>query len=77
MAKTSVIRAGHYFDNIGTTKPTETFQNVYKGRDPKITLDIHDVSEVNSRDRDISQIHGPATSLDYKEEKKLSHKDDK
>ncbi|MDD3773467.1 MAG: hypothetical protein PHC38_12565, partial [Weeksellaceae bacterium] len=59
--------AGHYFDHIGTTKPTETMPKVMKGRDPKIKLNIHNVSEVNSPDRDISQIYGPATSRNYQD----------
>jgi NADH-quinone oxidoreductase subunit G len=63
----SIIRAGHYFDHIGTTKPTETMPKVMKGRDPKIKLNIHNVSEVNSPDRDISQIYGPATSRNYQD----------
>lgn len=72
VSKRSIIRAGHYFDNVGTTRPENTLSKVMKGQPTKITMDIHDVSEVNSRDRDISQIHGPATSLDYSDTKKLT-----
>lgn len=69
----SVIRTGHYFDKIGTKKPSEALPKLMKGRDPKILLDIHNVSEVNETDMDISQIYGPATSKDYedKDQKKL------
>lgn len=63
--KHSVIRQGHYTKNV--VKPDETFQSVMKGRDPKLLLDIHDVSQVNDPNRDLSKIDGPATSEDYKE----------
>ncbi len=64
VSKSSVIRQGHYTAN--KIQPEETFPKVIK-RDPKILLDIHNVSEVNEPNRDISQIHGPATSNDYKD----------
>jgi NADH-quinone oxidoreductase subunit G len=41
----SVINAGHY-NNI--VKPKETFNAVMKGRDPKLLMDIHSVSDVNT-----------------------------
>ncbi|MFA5618672.1 MAG: 2Fe-2S iron-sulfur cluster-binding protein [Weeksellaceae bacterium] len=62
--KGSVIRDGHYFGKIGTTTPNEPLPKVIK-REPKILLDIHNVSEVNEPERDISQIYGPPTSKDY------------
>jgi NADH-quinone oxidoreductase subunit G len=43
----SVISQGHYAGKIGTTKPTETFEAVNDGRQPKLLMDIHTVSEVN------------------------------
>jgi hypothetical protein len=64
VSKSSVIRQGHYTAN--KIQPEETFPKVVK-RDPKILLDIHQVSEVNEPNRDISKIHGPATSNDYKD----------
>lgn len=67
VARDSVIRQGHYAGKVGTVKPNETFKNVMKGRDPKLLLNIHDVSEVNEQDRDLSKINRPPTSLDYKE----------
>ncbi|WP_068597785.1 2Fe-2S iron-sulfur cluster-binding protein [Vaginella massiliensis] len=64
VAKDSVIRANHYLNT--TVKPKETLPRVIH-RDPKVLLDIHTVSEVNEPNRDISKIHGPATSEDYKD----------
>jgi NADH-quinone oxidoreductase subunit G len=42
----SVISQGH---RENTVTPTETFKAVMNGRDPKLLMDIHDVSEVNVR----------------------------
>src|SRR5690606_13479294 len=67
VARDSVIRQGHYTGVVGMVKPNETFKNVMKGRDPKLLLNIHDVSEVNEEGRDLSQINRPPTSLDYKD----------
>jgi NADH-quinone oxidoreductase subunit G len=64
IAKTSVIRQGHYFAN--KIEPEETLPKVIH-RDPKILLKIHDVSEVNEPSRDLSKIDGPATSKDFKD----------
>lgn len=61
----SVIRTGHYAGKLGTKKPNETMPKVMSGRDPKLLLDIHQISEVNAKNRDISQIDGPPTSEDY------------
>jgi len=59
----SVISQGHY---VGVTKPTETFSAVMKGRDPKLLMDIHDESEVNKPNIDLSVLHRPAHSTDFK-----------
>jgi len=42
----SVISFNHY-ENM--TMPKDTFKDVMHGRDPKLLLDIHDVSEVNKK----------------------------
>ena len=57
----SVISQGHY---VGMQKPKETMPEVMGGRAPKLLMDIHDVSGVNTID--ISALPGPATSLNYK-----------
>ncbi|RYD44067.1 MAG: Fe-S-binding domain-containing protein, partial [Verrucomicrobiaceae bacterium] len=56
----SVISAGHY---TGIQQPKETFKDVMKGRDPKLLMDIHSVSDVNTVD--LNTIPGPATSATF------------
>lgn len=63
----SVIAQGHYQGDVGTTKPQETLPEVM-GRDPRLLMNIHDVSEVNKPNRDLSLIEGPAHSTDFKDE---------
>ncbi len=58
----SVISQGHY---VGVTKPQETFNAVMKGRDPKLLMDIHDESEVNQTNIDLSVLNRPAHSTDF------------
>lgn len=69
MYQGSVIRDGHYFDEVGMTMPEEKMPEVM-GRKPRILMDIHEISEVNEPGKDISQIYGPATSRDYLEKKR-------
>jgi NADH-quinone oxidoreductase subunit G len=61
----SVIAQGHYAGKIGLTKPTETFSAVHHGRQPKLLMDIHSVSEVNQTNIDLSSIQGPAHSSNF------------
>jgi NADH-quinone oxidoreductase subunit G len=35
------------------------------GRNPKLLMDIHDVSDVNDPDVDLSKINGPATGATF------------
>jgi NADH-quinone oxidoreductase subunit G len=56
----SVINAGHYTNIV---KPKETFKEVMGGRDPKLLMDIHSVSEVNTVD--LNDLPGPATSKTF------------
>jgi len=58
----SVISQGHY---VGVHEPKETFSSVHGGRQPKLLMDIHSVSEVNRPDIDLSAIPGPAHSSDF------------
>lgn len=60
----SVISQGHY---TGLVTPKETIQKV-TGRDPKLLLNIKDVSEVNQVE--LSELKGPATSQVFKQLKK-------
>ena len=59
IARHSVIGQGKY---PGLKKPQETIQNVLDGRQPRLLMDIHDVSEVNKPEIELSAIPGPATS---------------
>lgn len=54
----SVISQGHY---VGTVMPTEALPEVLGGRQPRLLMDIHSVSEVNQQDIDLSELKGPAT----------------
>jgi NADH-quinone oxidoreductase subunit G len=65
ISRQSVISAGHYQGNIGLNKPTEIFEAVHDGRQPKVMLDIHSVSEVNKPNIELSLIDGPAHSTDF------------
>jgi len=60
----SVIGAGHY---VNVEKPKETFKDVMKGRDPKLLMDIHSVSDVNTVD--LNLIPGPASSATFNGDK--------
>jgi len=56
----SVISAGHY--NSSTKAPKEFLPEVMGGRNPRLLMDIHTVSEVNQPEIHLSKIEGPATS---------------
>lgn len=59
----SVISQGHYVNAI-TAQPK--LINEVIGRNPKLLLDIHKVSDVNRPEIDLSKIEGPAHSDDFK-----------
>ena len=59
----SVISQGHY---VGVHNPKETFSDVMHGRDPKLLMNIHSVSEVNKTNIDLSLLERPAHSTDFK-----------
>ncbi len=56
----SVISQGHY---EGLRKPKETIAEVMGGRDPKLLMDIHSISDVNKVE--LSALPGPATSKTF------------
>jgi NADH-quinone oxidoreductase subunit G len=58
----SVISQGHY---VGTVTPTEPLPEVMGGRQPKLLMDIHSISDVNRPEIDLSRINGPAHSTDF------------
>jgi len=47
ISRHSVINQGHYDKN--RTQSNETFSKIMQGRQPKLLMDIHDVSEVNKK----------------------------
>ncbi len=65
ISRQSVISAGHYQGKVGLHKPTEIFEAVHDGRQPKIMMEIHSASEVNRPNIDLSLIEGPAHSTDF------------
>lgn len=62
VARHSVISANHYVKGV---KPAETVAKVMGGRNPKLLMDIHDVSDVNDPSVDLSKINGPATGATF------------
>ena len=60
--RSSVIAQGHY---VGTKKTPILIDKVI-GKQPKFLLNIHDVSDVNKPEIELSKIEGPAHSDDFK-----------
>ncbi|HUR10695.1 MAG TPA: 2Fe-2S iron-sulfur cluster-binding protein [Flavitalea sp.] len=58
----SVIAQGHY---VGLEMPKEFLPEIMHGRDPRILLDIHQVSEVNQPEVELSLLQRPAESNDF------------
>jgi NADH-quinone oxidoreductase subunit G len=65
ISRHSVISQGHYLKS--TVKPKETLPDVMDGRNPRLLMDIHSISQVNMPDVDLSAIDGPPTSDVYNE----------
>ena len=64
ISRHSVIGANKY---KVLNKPHETMTKVMSGRSPKLLMDIHSVSEVNRAEIELSEINGPAHSMDFKQ----------
>lgn len=60
----SVISQGHYLD---MQMPEETIGKVM-GRQPRLLMDIHSVSDVNNPEIHLSELPGPAHSDDFKKD---------
>ncbi len=60
----SVISQGQYIDAV---QPDEVLPEVMNGRQPRVMLNIHDVSKVNEPQNDLSLLEGPAHSEDFKD----------
>lgn len=65
VSRHSVISANKY---AVLDMPKETVAEVMGGREPKLMMDIHSVSEVNDPSIDLSVIEGPATSKTFEKE---------
>ena len=63
VSRHSVISQNKYF---GLKMPDDPL-NKLMGRNPRLLMDIHEISEVNDPDIDLSKIQGPATSDTFKE----------
>lgn len=63
--RNSVIAQGQYAGNVGTAIQPILIDKVI-GQQPKLTLDIHEVSDVNRERVHLSEIKGPAHSDDFK-----------
>ena len=62
VSRHSVISANKY---IGGIKPPETITEVMGGHAPRLMMDIHNVSDVNEPELDLSAIPGPATGKTF------------
>ena len=58
----SVISQGHY---VEMKTPKETLPDVMSGRDPRVLLDIHSISDVNRPEIELSELPRPAFSDDF------------
>lgn len=65
----SVISQNHY---VGIKQPDETIVKVMDGRKPRLLMDIHNVSEVNQPQIELSTIPGPPNSEVFDENLKIN-----
>ena len=68
MNRHSVITQGHYV--TAQDEQTDLIDKVI-GKSPKLLFDIHDQSDVNRPQIDLSEIEGPATSDDFLPNQKI------
>ncbi len=73
ISRHSVISANHYEVKV---QPPDPLNKVLNGRNPLLLLDIHDESEVNDPNIDLSKIPGPATSTTFIEHNEQKDIDD-
>ncbi|HEY0678571.1 MAG TPA: 2Fe-2S iron-sulfur cluster-binding protein [Chitinophagaceae bacterium] len=65
----SVISANHY---THMTRPDETIVKVMDGRKPRLLMDIHNISEVNQPQIELSKIQGPPIGEVFDEKLKIN-----
>ncbi|HLW09430.1 MAG TPA: 2Fe-2S iron-sulfur cluster-binding protein [Fermentimonas sp.] len=66
--RSSVIAQGHYAGNVGTAKQPVYIDRVI-GKQPRMLMDIHDVSDVNKPSVHLSELPRPAHSTDFESDK--------
>ncbi len=66
VSRHSVISQGHY---LKKEKGNEVFGELMDGRNPRLLMDIHTVSEVNKPDVHLSKIKGPSTGEIFENKK--------
>ena len=69
----SVISQNHY---IKTINPQEDLIEDVIGKHPKLLMDIHNISDVNRPEIDLSKIEGPAHADDFSKNKMIGNKQD-
>jgi len=65
ISRSSVIAQGHYAGKVGTSPQPVLIDKVI-GKDPRLVMDIHKVSDVNKPEYHLEKIEGPAHSNDFK-----------
>jgi NADH-quinone oxidoreductase subunit G len=69
VSRRSVISQNHYIDQIN---PQRSLIDEVIGKKPKLLMDIHNISDVNRPEIELSKIEGPAHSDDFEKNKKLN-----
>jgi NADH-quinone oxidoreductase subunit G len=69
VSRHSVISQNHY---TALKRPDETVVKVMDGRKPRLLMDIHNVSEVNQPQIELSKIQGPPSGEVYEENLKIN-----
>lgn len=69
ISRKSVISQNHY---IAVEEPQNILPEVMGGRNPKLLMDIHDVSDVNKPHIHLSEIQGPSTSQTFEDNSNIN-----
>jgi NADH-quinone oxidoreductase subunit G len=69
ISRKSVISSNHY---LKVEEPQNVLPEVMGGRNPKLLMDIHDVSDVNKPHIHLSEIQGPSTSQTFEDNSNIN-----
>jgi NADH-quinone oxidoreductase subunit G len=69
ISRKSVISQNHY---LKVEEPQDILPEVMHGRNPKLLMDIHDVSDVNKLNIHLSEIQGPSTSDTFEDNSNIN-----